>query len=99
VALGYNYAGLVSTDETMANQLLKIGKETDDRIWRLPCYPELNESVKSQIADIRNLGIPKGAGGTITAAEFLRQFTENTRWAHLDHSRAIPQTALRASDN
>ncbi len=84
VALGFHYTGLVSTDETMAGQLLRIGKETDDRVWRLPMYPELSESVKSQIADIRNLGIPKGAGGAITAAEFLRQFADNTRWAHLD---------------
>lgn len=84
VALGFHYTGLVSTDETMANQLLRLGKETDDRVWRLPMYPELRETVKSQIADIRNLGVPKGAGGTITAAEFLRQFAEGTRWAHLD---------------
>ena len=84
VALGFNYTGLVTTDETMANQLLRYGKETDDRVWRLPMYPELSESVKSMIADIRNLGVPKGAGGTITAAEFLRQFADNTRWAHLD---------------
>lgn len=84
VALGFNHTGLVTTDESMATQLLRHGKETDDRVWRLPMYPELKESVKSQIADIRNLGSPKGAGGAITAAEFLRQFAEGTRWAHLD---------------
>jgi leucyl aminopeptidase len=58
--------------------------ETDDRVWRLPIYPELKNAVKSKIADIRNLGYPKGAAGTITAAEFLHQFTDGTTWAHLD---------------
>lgn len=84
VALGHNYTGLMTTDDQFAQQLTRSAKETDDRVWRLPIYPELNESVKSQIADIRNLGTPKGAGGTITAAEFLRQFTEEKPWAHLD---------------
>lgn len=84
IALGHDYTGLVSTDDTMATDLLKIAKDTDDRAWRLPIYPELKEAVKSHIADIRNLGFPKGAAGTITAAEFLRQFSAGTRWAHLD---------------
>lgn len=84
VALGHNYTGLVSNDDQFAQQLTRSAKETDDRVWRLPLYPELSESVKSQIADIRNLGNPKGAAGTITAAEFLRQFAQDKKWAHLD---------------
>lgn len=84
VALGNDYTALVSTDEDMAKQLLKSSSKTDDRLWQLPSYPELKDSVKSQIADIRNLGFPRGAGGTITAAEFLRQFADGTKWAHLD---------------
>ncbi|VAX38240.1 Cytosol aminopeptidase PepA [hydrothermal vent metagenome] len=86
VALGNDYTGLVSTDDKLANQLLEAAQKTDDRAWRLPSYPELKSSVKSKIADIRNLGFSKGAGGTITAAEFLRQFAEvdGTKWAHLD---------------
>lgn len=84
VALAHDYTGLVTTDDDFARQLVRISNDTDDRIWRLPIYPELKEAVKSNVADIRNLGYPKGAGGTITAAEFLRQFTEGTTWAHLD---------------
>lgn len=84
VALGNDYTALVSTDDELANLLLHSAGETDDRLWRLPMYSELKNSVKSQIADIRNVGSPKGAGGTITAAEFLRQFTDDTKWAHLD---------------
>lgn len=84
VALGNDYTGLMTTDDKFARKLVRASNETDDRIWRLPIYPELKDAVKSQIADIRNLGFPKGAGGTITAAEFLHQFTEGTQWAHLD---------------
>jgi len=84
VALGHDYTGLVASDDKLAQKISHAAEVTDDRVWRLPIYPELKDSVKSQIADIRNTGFPKGAGGTITAAEFLRQFTENTPWAHLD---------------
>ncbi len=85
IALGYDYSGLMATDEGMASALLDAAKKTDDRLWRLPLYPELKDAVKSKIADIRNLGYPKGAGGTITAAEFLRQFVDSdTKWAHID---------------
>lgn len=84
VALAHDYTGLVTTDDNFAREIIRASNETDDRAWRLPIYPELKDAVKSQVADIRNLGFPKGAGGTITAAEFLRQFTQGTRWAHLD---------------
>ncbi len=84
VALGHDYTGLVASDDKLAQKLSRAAEVTDDRVWRLPVYSELKEAVKSQIADIRNTAYPKGAGGTITAAEFLRQFTEGTPWAHLD---------------
>jgi len=74
----------MTLDDQFSRQLVRSSNETDDRVWRLPSYPELKDSVKSKIADIRNLGFPKGAAGTITAGEFLRQFTEDTKWAHLD---------------
>lgn len=84
VALGNDYSGLVSNDDKFARQVVHASNATDDRVWRLPSYPELKDSVTSEIADIRNLGFPKGMGGALTAAEFLRQFTEDTPWAHLD---------------
>ena len=84
VALGHDYTGLVAGDDKLAQKLSQAAAATDDRVWRLPIYPELKDAVKSQIADIKNTGFPKGAAGTITAAEFLRQFTEDTPWAHLD---------------
>jgi len=94
IALGYDYSGLVATDEELAAELLAASQLTDDRIWRLPSYPELQEAVESPIADLKNVGFPKGAGGTITAAEFLRQFTDDVPWAHLD----IAGTAFHGKD-
>lgn len=84
IALGYDHIGLVSNNDAFANAALKAAEATNDRAWRLPSYPEIAEAVQSQIADIKNLGWPKGAAGTLTAAEFLRQFTEDTPWVHLD---------------
>jgi len=84
VALGHDYTGLMTTDDKFSRFLVRSSNNTDDRVWRLPIFPELKKSVESKIADIRNLGYPKGAAGTITAAEFLHQFTEGTTWAHLD---------------
>lgn len=84
VALGHDYTGLVSNNDALAEALLKSAATTDDRAWRLPNYPELKDSIKSKIADIRNTSILRGAGGTITGAEFLRRFIGETPWAHLD---------------
>jgi leucyl aminopeptidase len=83
VALGFDYTGLVSNDDALANKLLKCAKDTDDWAWRLPLYSELKEMMKSRIADLCNTSNIKG-GGTITAAEFLRNFVGGTKWAHLD---------------
>lgn len=84
IALGYDYTGLVSNNDDLARKMIRASNETDDRVWRLPSYPEIKDYVKSDIADIKNIGLPKGALGTCTAAEFLRQFTEDTKWIHLD---------------
>ena len=84
VALGHDYSGLIANDDALADRLIEASTETDDRVWRLPSYPELKNNVKSKIADIANIGHPRGAAGTLTAAEFLRQFAEETKWAHLD---------------
>jgi len=83
VALGFDYAGLFSNNDQLAGQLIEAANKTDDRIWRLPVYPESKEYIKSSIADLKNTSNIKG-GGAITAAEFLHQFTEGTPWAHLD---------------
>ena len=80
VALGYDYTAVVSPDDDLANKLLKAAKATDDRAWRLPWYEEMKGCMKSQIADVKNISNQRGAGGTITASEFLRQFTGDVPW-------------------
>jgi len=84
VALGYDYSGLISNDDYFAKKVLAAASDTDDRAWQLPSYKGLKEHLKSQYADIKNTGLPKGAAGTMSAAEFLRQFVGKTKWAHLD---------------
>lgn len=87
IALGYEYTGMMSSDAGLAQSLLHAAKITDDRAWELPIYTELKEHVKSDIADIKNIGIKKCAG-SISAGEFLRQFvhceSKDIKWAHLD---------------
>ena len=83
VALGFDYSGLFSNNDDLARSLVRASNDTDDRAWRLPVYPELKDYIKSPIADLKNTSSVRGAGAC-TAAEFLRQFTNDTPWAHLD---------------
>lgn len=83
VALGFDYSGLFSNNDELARQLVHSSNDTDDRVWRMPVYPEIKDYIKSQIADLKNTSSIRGAGAC-TAAEFLRTFTEGTEWAHLD---------------
>jgi leucyl aminopeptidase len=82
VALGHHNSGLFSTDEELADELLDASQEALDPLWRLPLDEEYDEALKSNFADMANVG-PR-AGGAITAAKFLQRFTGKYRWAHLD---------------
>lgn len=82
VALGAHPAGLLSNHNPLANDLLSAGKASGDRCWQLPLWDDYQEQLKSNFADIANIG-GKGAG-TITAACFLSRFTKKYHWAHLD---------------
>ena len=81
-ALGKVTAGMLSNDDELAEQLLSSGTRSGDRAWRLPLYEEYDELLKSNFADIANIGGPQA--GTITAACFLARFTKKYKWAHLD---------------
>ncbi|MCK5023979.1 MAG: leucyl aminopeptidase family protein, partial [Candidatus Aenigmarchaeota archaeon] len=83
-ALGFDHSAVMSTKQKIADELIAIGKEVDEPVWQLPMYDELKEHVKSKYADIKNVGLPKGAAGTVSAGEFLRQFARDKDWAHLD---------------
>ena len=83
VALGHEYAGLFSNSDTLAAQLTDAGLETGEKLWRLPLGPEYDKQIKSQIADMKNIGGGR-MGGSIIAAQFLQRFVDGTDWAHLD---------------
>ncbi len=82
IALGHVASGLLSNDEELAEELLYASEQAADRAWRLPLWDDYQEQLKSNFADIANIG--GRAAGTITAACFLSRFTKKYRWAHLD---------------
>jgi len=84
VALGDFVAGMFTKNEEMAEQLYKSGMKTYDRVWRLPLWDDFDELIKSDVADVANLGNTRWAGA-ITAAKFLEHFVDkNIPWTHLD---------------
>ncbi len=82
VALGHHRSGLFSADDALAASLLTAGEAGFDLAWRMPLDEDYDESLKSNFADMGNIG--GRAGGSITAARFLSKFTGKYRWAHLD---------------
>ncbi len=83
VALGKEYAGLFSNNDELSENLSKAGETAGEKVWRLPLGPKYDEMIKSEIADMKNIG--GRYGGSITAAQFLQRFIQNdTPWAHLD---------------
>ncbi|MEK9682491.1 MAG: leucyl aminopeptidase [Nitrosopumilus sp.] len=83
IALGTNVAGMVSNDEKLSKKIFEASKNTTEQIWELPLNQEFMDMIKSDVADMKNMGIGRAAG-TITAAAFLRNAIENTPWTHLD---------------
>lgn len=83
-ALGNHCAGLFTHNSDLAAALEKAGESVGERLWRLPLWDTYAEDMRSEIADIRNLG-DKPVAGAITAAKFLEHFvSEHKAWAHLD---------------
>lgn len=82
VALGSHATGLFSNNETLAAELLAAGNKTGDRAWHMPLWDEYKKQLKSNFADLANIGGREA--GSITAACFLSHFTESYPWAHLD---------------
>ncbi|MPW17487.1 leucyl aminopeptidase [Paraburkholderia sp. CNPSo 3157] len=82
IALGHHNSGLFSKDDVLAGELLDASKEAGDPAWRLPLDDEYQEQLKSNFADIANIG--GRPAGSVTAACFLSRFTDAYPWAHLD---------------
>ena len=86
VALGKKTAGLFTSDDGLAGELLQAAAAAGEGLWRLPLVDDYRSALDSPTADLRNIGDPrrKLQGGSITAALFLREFTGGRPWAHLD---------------
>ena len=82
VALGNHYSGLMSNDDSLTQELLSAGVRADDRAWSMPIGDEYVDQLKSNFADIANVGGREG--GACTAASFLSKFAKDLKWAHLD---------------
>ena len=82
IALGHHVSAVLGNNQELVDQLRTSGDYTYDRFWQMPLGEEWDEQLKSNFADMANIG--GRAAGTITAAQFLARFTEEVSWAHLD---------------
>lgn len=82
VALGTRITGLMGNDDDLIEKIKTASDATGESVWQLPLPAEYDESLKSPIADLKNIGGPYG--GTLTAGLFLQHFVGKTKWAHLD---------------
>lgn len=82
ISLGHEYGGLFASDDKLADRLAAAGKAVGEQLWRLPMGEAYDKQIKSDIADMKNVGGREG--GSITAAQFLKRFTNDVAWAHLD---------------
>lgn len=92
IALGNIHMGVMGNDQGLIDEVLKANTRGGEPGWQLPMTAEYREQLKSDVADLRNIGV-RGAG-TITAAHFLSEFAQNFPWAHLD----VAGTAFSESD-
>jgi leucyl aminopeptidase len=83
IALGYEYAGLFASDDKLADNIAAAGKAVAEPVWRLPMGEAYDKMINSDIADMKNTGDGRSAG-SITGAQFVKRFTNNVPWAHID---------------
>ena len=94
VALGHEHAGLFANDEELAARIIAAGNAVGEAAWRMPLGEAYDKQIKSDIADMKNVGGGR-AGGSITAACFIQRFVQGRPWAHLD----IAGTAWATKDS
>lgn len=83
IALGHEYAGVFSNNDELCENLMKASAKTDEKVWRFPLHKNFDKDIDSPVADMKNLGNGRAAG-SITAAQFLQRFVNDTPWAHID---------------
>jgi leucyl aminopeptidase len=82
IALGKVCTGAFGNNQELIDRIIAAGAEAGELIWQMPMYDEYKEQIKSDVADIKNVG--GKYGGAITAAQFLAEFAGDTPWVHLD---------------
>jgi leucyl aminopeptidase len=82
IGLGHEHAGLFSNDDALCKKLTEAGLAVGEKLWRMPLSDEYDKQLRSEIADMKNIG--GRPGGSITAAQFIQRFTNKKPWAHLD---------------
>jgi leucyl aminopeptidase len=92
VALGHHATGMMGNDDELMARLALAGEATYERVWPLPLYDEYQKQIKSDVADVKNVG--GRWAGAITAGLFLKKFVDNYKWVHLD----IAGTAMLEED-
>ena len=84
ISLGHTYAGCFSNNDNLANQLCEAGEQVEEKLWRMPLHDDYKKMLKSDYADLSNIGNIRGVAGSCTAASFLEEFVNKVKWAHLD---------------
>jgi leucyl aminopeptidase len=102
VCLGKHAIGLLTNNDKFTRIVKESGEYEHERIWQLPLWKEYQEMIKSEVADIKNIGSENGEAGTITASAFLKEFVGETPWIHLDiagvdQAKAHPYLGTRGS--
>ncbi len=83
IALGDQNTGIMGTAQDLVDEIISVGKENGEGFWQLPLSKEYSRQIRSDIADIKNIG-PRGKAGTIMGAAFIQEFVDKAKWAHLD---------------
>jgi len=83
VALGDQNTGIMGNDQGLIDEIIACGKDCGEGYWQLPVSAEYSKQIRSDIADIKNIG-PRGKAGTIMGAVFIQEFVDKAKWAHLD---------------
>jgi len=82
IALGENVTGMMGNDDELKARVRRAAERTGEKVWELPLWEEFDEQIKSEIADIKNVG--GRPAGTITGGAFLKKFVGEYPWVHLD---------------
>ena len=81
-ALGTVACGMMGTDTNLMDKVRSAADKTHERVWELPLWDDYDELIKSEVADVKNIG--DGTAGTIVGGAFLKKFAEDYPWVHLD---------------